>query len=151
MLEVIGAARGFKAVHDWTEVWKTSEERVQVRKEFDEMVASLSQIEDDGQSAAGYELFAMPFSTQLWECFKRVWLQYWRTPSYIYAKLSLVIICSLFIGFTFWKAKNTLQGLQNQLVCNGHSHIRCLFTDFFASRSSPSSCSLFSSAISVNK
>ncbi|KAJ7512027.1 ABC-2 type transporter-domain-containing protein [Mycena galericulata] len=115
MLEVIGAARGAKAIHDWTEVWKTSDERVQIRKEFDQMVAELSQLEDSGDSAAGYELFAMPLSTQLRECLKRVWLQYWRTPSYIYSKLALVLLCSLFIGFTFYKAHNDLQGLQNQL------------------------------------
>ncbi|KAJ6631165.1 ABC transporter CDR4 [Mycena sp. CBHHK59/15] len=115
MLEVIGAAHGSKAIHDWTEVWKTSSERTQVREEFDQMVAELSQIEDSGESAAGFELFAMPLSTQLWECFKRVWLQYWRTPSYIYSKVALVMLASLFIGFTFFHAKNTLQGLQNQL------------------------------------
>jgi ATP-binding cassette subfamily G (WHITE) protein 2 (PDR) len=116
MLEVIGAARGSKSDQDWTEIWKASEERVEIRKEFDQMVAELSQIEDAGDSTAGYELFAMPLSTQLWECFKRVWLQYWRTPTYIYAKLALVLLCSLFIGFTFYKAHNDLQGLQNQLV-----------------------------------
>ncbi|KAJ7461173.1 ABC-2 type transporter-domain-containing protein [Mycena latifolia] len=115
MLEVIGAARGSKSVQNWPEVWKTSEEREQVRTEFDQMVAELSKIEDTGNSAAGYELFAMPLSTQLWECFKRVWLQYWRTPSYIYSKLALVLLSSLFIGFTFYKAHNDLQGLQNQL------------------------------------
>ncbi|KAJ7207127.1 ABC-2 type transporter-domain-containing protein [Mycena pura] len=115
MLEVIGAARGSKPVHDWTEVWKASDERVAVRTEFEKMVAELSQVADNGESSAGFELFAMPLSTQLWECFKRVWLQYWRTPSYIYSKLTLVLLCSLFIGFTFYKAKNNLQGLQNQL------------------------------------
>ncbi|KAF8189914.1 ABC-2 type transporter-domain-containing protein [Mycena galopus ATCC 62051] len=115
MLEVIGAARGSKSIQDWPEVWKASEERTQIRREFDQMVAELSQIEDAGDSAAGYELFAMPFSTQFRECFKRVWVQYWRTPSYIYSKLILVGSCSLFIGFTFYKAHTDLQGLQNQL------------------------------------
>ncbi|KAJ7657217.1 ABC-2 type transporter-domain-containing protein [Mycena polygramma] len=115
MLEVIGAARGAKSVNDWPEVWKTSDERLQVRKEFDQMVAELSKIEDAGDSVAGYELFAMPFSTQLRHCFKRVWIQYWRTPSYIYSKLTLVGISSLFIGFTIFMAHNDLQGLQNQL------------------------------------
>ncbi|KAJ7758952.1 ABC-2 type transporter-domain-containing protein [Mycena maculata] len=115
MLEVIGAARGHKSILDWPEVWKTSEERVQIRKQFDDMVAELSQIEDAGDSAAGYEPFAMPLSTQLYECLKRVWLQYWRTPSYIYSKLTLVTLCSLFIGFTFYQAHNDLQGLQDQL------------------------------------
>ncbi|KAJ7716581.1 ABC-2 type transporter-domain-containing protein [Mycena maculata] len=115
MLEVIGAARSSNAIHDWSEVWKSSDERVQVRREFDEMVANLSQLEDRRESALGYEAFAMPLTTQLWECFKRVWLQYWRTPSYIYSKLALVLVCSLFIGFTFYKAHNDIQGLQNQL------------------------------------
>ncbi|KAK7055288.1 ABC-2 type transporter-domain-containing protein [Favolaschia claudopus] len=108
MLEVIGAARG-------TKVWKASEERQQVRTEFDQMVSQLSNVEDAGDSAAGYELFAMPFKTQFWQCFKRVWIQYWRTPTYIYSKLVLVGICSLFIGFSFYKAHNDLQGLKNQL------------------------------------
>ncbi|KAJ7076067.1 ABC-2 type transporter-domain-containing protein [Mycena belliarum] len=115
MLEVIGAARGSKSVQNWPEVWKASEEREQVRVEFDQMVAELSQVADAGDSAAGYESFAMPLSTQFYECFKRVWLQYWRTPSYIYSKLALVFICSIFIGFTFYKAHINLQGLQNQL------------------------------------
>ncbi|KAJ7741755.1 ABC-2 type transporter-domain-containing protein [Mycena maculata] len=114
MLEVIGAARGHKAIHDWHEVWKTSEERVQIRKQFDDMVTELSQIEE-ADSGAEHEMFAMPLSTQLYECFKRVWLQYWRTPSYIYSKLALVTMCSLFIGFTVYRAHNDLQGLQDQL------------------------------------
>ncbi|KAK7049026.1 hypothetical protein R3P38DRAFT_3620540 [Favolaschia claudopus] len=102
MLEVIGAARGTKSVQDWPEVWKASEERQQVRTEFDQMVSQLSNVEDAGDSAAGYEPFAMPFKTQFWQCFKRVWIQYWRTPTYIYSKLVL-------------KAQNDLQGLKNQL------------------------------------
>ncbi|KAJ7176335.1 ABC-2 type transporter-domain-containing protein [Mycena crocata] len=116
MLEVIGAARGSHSVQDWPEVWKSSEERAHVRAEFDRLVAELSQQEENHtESTAGFEPFAMPLSTQLWECFKRVWLQYWRTPSYIYAKLALVFICSLFIGFSFYKAHNDMQGLQSQL------------------------------------
>jgi hypothetical protein len=148
MLVVIGAARESKAIHDWHEVWKSSEERVQIRKEFDQMVAELSKIEDSGDSAAGYELFAMPFSTQLWECFKRVWIQYWRTPSYIYSKLTLVGVCSLFIGFTFYKAHNTLQGLQNQLVCSDFSQFRTANPTILSSQFSCCSPSL---AIFVNK
>ncbi|KAJ7160558.1 ABC-2 type transporter-domain-containing protein [Mycena crocata] len=114
MLEVIGAARGSHSVQDWPEVWNASEERAQVRKEFDSMAKELSQLET-GESAAGFETFAMPLSTQLWECLKRVWLQYWRTPSYIYSKLALVFLCAIFIGFTFYKAHNDLQGLNNQM------------------------------------
>jgi ABC-type multidrug transport system permease subunit len=90
------------------------------------MVAELSNSEESDVSAAGFELFAMPFSTQLQQCLKRVWLQYWRTPSYIYSKIALVFLASLFVGFTFYRTPNTLQGLQNQLVrvsASFHAHI----------------------------
>ncbi|KAF7349234.1 hypothetical protein MSAN_01712800 [Mycena sanguinolenta] len=63
----------------------------------------------------GSNYLPCPLSTQLWECFKRVWMQYWRTPTYIYSKLALIGLCSLFIGLTFYKAHNDIQGLQNQL------------------------------------
>ncbi|KAJ7627633.1 ABC-2 type transporter-domain-containing protein [Mycena polygramma] len=115
MLEVIGAARGSKAVQDWPEVWKSSEERMLVRQEFDQMVTQLSRSDETGGSAAGFETFAVPFSTQLSQCLKRVWTQYWRTPMYIFSKLGLVGLSALFIGFTFYKAHNDLQGLQNQV------------------------------------
>ena len=39
-----------------------------------------------------YEEFAAPFSVQLYECLKRVFSQYWRTPSYIYSKSALSIL-----------------------------------------------------------
>jgi len=40
---------------------------------------------------ASYREFAAPFGLQLWEVQKRVFEQYWRTPSYIYSKASLCI------------------------------------------------------------
>ncbi|KAF7289891.1 hypothetical protein MIND_01363800 [Mycena indigotica] len=115
ILQVIGAARGHKSIQDWPEVWKASEERVAIRTEFNSMVAELSRSPDSNESSTGFEAFAVPLSTQIWYCFERVWVQYWRTPSYIYSKLALVGSCSLFIGFTFYKAHTNLQGLQNQL------------------------------------
>ena len=41
--------------------------------------------------------------------------QYWRTPSYLYSKLALCLISSLFIGFVFFDAATTQRGLQNQM------------------------------------
>lgn len=35
---------------------------------------------------------------QLWYCFWRVWAQYWRTPSYLYAKTALCTISSIFVS-----------------------------------------------------
>ncbi|XPS81513.1 Multidrug resistance protein [Ascochyta lentis] len=58
--------------------------------------------------------YAAPILVQFQEVTLRVFQQYWRTPSYIYSKALLCILWAVFIGFSFFKAKNTLQGLQNQ-------------------------------------
>ncbi|MGG6495547.1 UNVERIFIED_CONTAM: ABC transporter permease, partial [Bacteroidetes bacterium 56_B9] len=42
-----------------------------------------------------------------------VFSQYWRMPSYIMAKLVLSAASGLFIGFSFYQADATLQGMQN--------------------------------------
>lgn len=41
--------------------------------------------------------------------------QYWRTPTYIWSKFLLTSVTGLFIGFSFFKAGTSQQGLQNQL------------------------------------
>ena len=64
---------------------------------------------------AQYREFAAPFAFQLWEVQKRVFQQYWRTPSYIYSKAALCLFSGLFIGFSFFHAANSQQGLQNQM------------------------------------
>ncbi|OXV06101.1 hypothetical protein Egran_06131 [Elaphomyces granulatus] len=113
MMEVIGAAPGSHADKDWSEVWNKSPERDGVREELAKMKAELSQTSQP-TPLAGYREFAMPLWYQFFVCMRRTFQQYWRTPEYIYAKASLSIFPSLFIGFTFWNAPTSLQGLQNQ-------------------------------------
>ena len=91
MLEVIGAAPGHHSDIDWHEVWRTSENFRAVHKELDDMREQLTKKIDIVNGMAGLEEFAMPLSSQLWYCFKRVGEQYWRTPSYIYSKATLCI------------------------------------------------------------
>jgi len=55
----------------------------------------------------------MPFTTQLKEVTIRVFQQYWRTPSYIWSKLLLGVASALFIGFSFFHADASQQGLQD--------------------------------------
>lgn len=89
MLEVIGAAPGAVANRDWVQVWNDSPQRATIRNELDEMERELgarSRVE-----GVGTEEFAMPFSTQLKLCLKRVFQQYWRTPVYLYSKGFLCI------------------------------------------------------------
>lgn len=118
MLEVIGAAPGSHTDIDWHETWKTSTEYQDVQDELETLKnerPGLSRVQTRSKDKAGYREFAAPFWAQYREVQKRVFEQYWRTPSYIYAKLSLCTLTGLFIGFSFFKANNTQQGLQNQL------------------------------------
>lgn len=88
MLEVIGAAPGAVSTKDWPQVWMDSPERTAVRKELDDMQRELGQRGPSSQHLS-HDEFAMPFSYQFRICLKRVFEQYWRTPTYIYSKIFL--------------------------------------------------------------
>jgi ATP-binding cassette subfamily G (WHITE) protein 2 (PDR) len=75
----------------------------------------LTEPSSDPKDKTDYREFAAPFGAQYWLVQKRIFEQYWRTPSYIYSKLILCAATGLFIGFSFYKAPNTQQGIQNQL------------------------------------
>ncbi|EXJ87728.1 hypothetical protein A1O1_04653 [Capronia coronata CBS 617.96] len=118
MLEVIGAAPGSHTDIDWVETWRNSPEFHGVRAELEQLKhdrSKLVPVVSHKSDKASYREFAAPFFQQLLEVQKRVFQQYWRTPSYIYSKLSLCIASGLFIGFSFFMARNTIQGLQNQM------------------------------------
>ncbi|ODQ78009.1 hypothetical protein BABINDRAFT_172476 [Babjeviella inositovora NRRL Y-12698] len=114
MLEVIGAAPGSHANQDYHEVWMNSVEFGNVQSELNHMEQELSKLprDDDPESRKEYAA-SIPYQYSL--VTKRVFEQYWRTPSYIYSKLFLAISSSLFNGFSFFKADKSLQGLQNQM------------------------------------
>ncbi|TVY46155.1 ZEB2-regulated ABC transporter [Lachnellula occidentalis] len=114
MLEVIGAAPGSETSIDWAAVWNGSKERAEVKATLAEMKANLSQLEHI-QDDTALDYYAATFKVQLWTVLQRVFAQYWRTPSYLYSKVALSTLTALFIGFSFWKATTSLQGLQDQL------------------------------------
>ncbi|KAI4235961.1 MAG: hypothetical protein LQ349_002836 [Xanthoria aureola] len=114
MLDVIGAAPGSQNTIEWPEVWWDSPEKQQIKEQLAEMKRTLSQNPVDKEPTALYE-FAEPFPTQLLLVLRRVFEQYWRTPSYLYSKTLLCVASGLFIGFSFWDSPLSQQGLQNQL------------------------------------
>lgn len=119
MLRVIGAAPGAHAEQNWHEVWRSSKEYEAVRKELRVMElgppgTENARVEEDNDKMST-AFYATPFHYQFLLCAKRVFEQYWRTPSYIYAKLILCGGTSLFIGLSFFSSELTLSGLQNQM------------------------------------
>lgn len=117
MLSVIGAAPGSYSDIDWPEVWRSSPEYREVQQELAALKAERSQMRPPTalHDKASYREFAAPFWLQLFETQKRVLQQHWRTPHYIYSKFAMCIFAALFIGFSFFRAQNTQQGLTNQM------------------------------------
>ncbi|KAF8153344.1 pleiotropic drug resistance ABC transporter [Crassisporium funariophilum] len=113
MLDVIGAGATAVSDRDWHEVWVGSDECESLSQRIEE-------IHREGRtnppvSATVNTEFATPWTYQTRALLKRQHLAYWRDPTYLMSKLSLNIVGGLFIGFTFFKAKNTIQGTQNKL------------------------------------
>ena len=85
---MIGAAPGSATDIDWPDVWNNSEERRAVKAALVDMKKTLSQKEIEEDPTA-LDQFAAPFGIQVWTVLKRVFEQYWRTPSYLYSKTVL--------------------------------------------------------------
>ena len=121
MLDVIGAGATATSTIDWGDVWNNSKEASRVQEEIE-------QIHREGRQRPPVEtLHRHTFATSWWHQLrfltKRAFQSYWRNPTYLMAKMVLNIAAGLFLGFTFWKAKGTLQGTQNKLFvrCDGCS------------------------------
>ncbi|KAK1996952.1 ABC-2 type transporter [Colletotrichum falcatum] len=113
MLDIVNNGTNSQG-EDWHTVWKSSNERNGVEAEIQRIHLEKEHEEVAGSEDAGaHSEFAMPFTTQLTEVTTRVFQQYWRTPSYVFAKFFLGIFAGLFIGFSFWNAEGTQAGMQN--------------------------------------
>lgn len=113
MLDVIGAGATAVADRDWRQVWVDSKECQTLEDEIDQLHA-------EGRShppvaATVTTQFATPWAYQTRTLLQRQNLAFWRDPTYLMSKLSLNVIGGLFIGFTFFKSKDTIQGTQNKL------------------------------------
>ncbi|KAI1075018.1 ABC-2 type transporter-domain-containing protein [Whalleya microplaca] len=115
MLRVIGAAPGAHVNQDWAQTWRDSSECAAVQKELRLLELHLSdsaRVSQAEETITSY--YASPFHRQFLMCTRRAFEQYWRTPSYVYAKLILCGGTSLFIGLSFFQAELTVSGLQHQ-------------------------------------
>lgn len=114
ILDVVGAAPGSKALKDWPDVWLRSDERREVRSEISRMMTEYgADVNNTNPDKESQREFAAPLWQQYVVVLTRIMQQYWRTPSYIWAKVALNIFNALFNGFVFFKADLSLQGMQN--------------------------------------
>lgn len=109
----IGAGATATTELDWHEVWSNSDEAQATQKEIDDLLS-------EGRSRPPVQTeihteFTTGWLYQVKALLKRDLQRRWRDPQYIVAKLALNIFSGLFIGFTFWKSKYTIQGTQNKL------------------------------------
>ncbi|KAF3992516.1 hypothetical protein FT663_01381 [Candidozyma haemuli var. vulneris] len=119
ILEAIGAGATATTAYDWFDIWTNSQERTDAENEISRLI-------DEGKQKAGLsekELKQLqnPYATSIFYQFfillKRNFLAFWRNPSYIMAKTSLMIMSGLFIGFTFFGLDHSLTGMQNGMFC----------------------------------
>jgi ATP-binding cassette subfamily G (WHITE) protein 2 (SNQ2) len=113
MLDVIGAGATATTDIDWQEKWKSSKEASGVQDEIEK-------IHTEGRNKPAVEATLRTAYPTTWPYQVKTVLTrnaqfFWRDPTYLFSKLALNTIGGLLIGFTFWKAPDTQQGLQNKL------------------------------------
>ncbi|KIV78690.1 hypothetical protein PV11_06313 [Exophiala sideris] len=112
------AAKGGKRRADgtrvnWNKEWLESEENAQMLKEIHRLKEERSR--EPVKESSAQRAFAAPVPLQTIELTKRTFRNYWRDPSYLYAKLFVSVVIGIFNGFTFWDLQNSVASLQSRL------------------------------------
>ena len=111
------AAKGGKRADgkklNWNDEWLRSEEAKGALEEIQRIKAERSKVQPPPETVQ-YE-FASPVMLQILELTKRVFIQHWRDPSYLYGKLFVSVIIGIFNGFTFWQLGYSITDMQDRL------------------------------------
>jgi len=113
ILDVIGAGATATTDADWHAIWEQSEEAKRAQEELDAIHAEGRQRPPVKATLDG--TFAASWFYQLATLLERDFQAHWREPIYLIAKFGLNGVAGLLIGFTFFKAKSSVQGTQDQL------------------------------------
>jgi ATP-binding cassette subfamily G (WHITE) protein 2 (PDR) len=94
MLGVIGAAPGTDSLVDWPQIWRDSPEKLEVQTELNRLerlgIESTTEARHSSEPRSERE-FSASLLLQIYIVTKRVFQQYYRTPTYIYSKAFLAI------------------------------------------------------------
>lgn len=98
---------------DWFETWELSTEKAHLKREIAKIIGESN---DRSSHVSGQETdeYAVPFITQLRNLLKRTFVEYWRTPAFLWAKFLFSCGAAVAIAFSCWKSPTSLQGLQSQ-------------------------------------
>ncbi|CAI4050610.1 ATP-binding cassette multidrug transporter PDR18 SKDI_14G3910 [Saccharomyces kudriavzevii IFO 1802] len=114
ILEAIGAGATASVEQNWYDIWKASPEIAKVNEKVDTMIKDLP-----SSSVRKIDVKPSKYATSYFYQFRYVLfrssLTFWRNLNYIMAKMMLLIISGLFIGFTFYGVGIDAIGLQNSL------------------------------------
>lgn len=99
---------------DWNQEWRESENNKDMLEEIERIDRERKEDRPPRQEGQARE-FAAPVWLQTTTLTKRVFIQHWRDPSYLYGKLFVSVIIGVFNGFTFWKLGNSQQDMQNRM------------------------------------
>jgi len=110
-LDIVGAGATASSKTDWYREWQESQEAMNLQREMEYIL-----FHDRGLSvlhAQRRSEFATGWMYQFTTLFGRSIERNWRDVDYLFGKLMLNIITGLFIGFTYFKTNNSIQGTQN--------------------------------------
>jgi ABC-type multidrug transport system ATPase subunit len=99
---------------DWNEEWRNSDENKTMLEEIERIKTERSKVPVEESGGSQYE-FAAPTPVQIQLLTKRLFIQYWRDPSYYYGKLFVSVIIGIFNGFTFWMLPTTVASMQDRM------------------------------------
>lgn len=123
ILEAIGAGATASTDFDWGEIWAQSPEKVQTDAKRDELIneSAKNATDTSATDSPSEKNLTSKYATPYWYQFRHVThrtsLIFYRDPDYIAAKVFLMTIAGLFIGFTFFGLKHTKTGAQNGMFC----------------------------------
>lgn len=96
MLEIIQPSIDDEKPIDWHQVWRNSPEYTSVKEELGRLNAlpvtqPANSTTTDGDPSQHQE-FVASFSTQFWQVLIRTWKHFWRSPTYIWSKIILIVL-----------------------------------------------------------
>ncbi|TVY13795.1 ZEB2-regulated ABC transporter 1 [Lachnellula arida] len=109
LLEITGNSKTL-----WSQTWRKSKERQRVKQDLEVLKKDLSRSTTQLEGSSATE-FATSFVYQLYLVTRRNFENDWRTPGDLYSKILLTLGAALVNGFSFYKSKSSIQGVQNQI------------------------------------